>query len=459
MAGNKNKAGPYRKALPNQPIRQLLSPINSFLFLQSTSGLVLVFVTAVALVLANSGAVHGFLEFWHLPCRINIGSWKFEKDLLHVINDGLMAVFFFVVGLEIKREMVVGELRDPRKAALPVIAAIGGMLVPAVAFVVCAQILGLAGDAMRGWAIPMATDIAFVVGLLALFGRHVPLGLKILLLSLAIVDDLGAVLLIAFVFTESLSFELLGWAMAGFVLTYGMNRLGVRAVPIYVLVGVLIWFAVLKAGVHPTVAGVLLGLMTPASAWVSRETLNGVLGQLRTELDLLPDDPTTLHDELAAVEFATRESVPPLYRLENMLHPWVALAIMPIFALANAGVPIRMSAISDPLTQSVACGLIVGKPLGIGLFSFLAIKLGWARLPTGVNWTMLIGGGCLAGIGFTMSLFLTSLALPASSVDSGKLGTLLGSAISTILGMSIITYAVITRAAPESPQDMQDATV
>lgn len=453
MAGHKIQGAPFREVLPKQAIRQWLSPINAFLFLQSTSGLLLLFVTAIALFLANTDFVPGFLEFWHLTCQIRIGDWKLEKDLLHVINDGLMAVFFFVVGLEIKREIVVGELRDPRTAALPVIAAIGGMLVPAVVFVACSRILDVPGEASRGWAIPMATDIAFVVGLLALFGNRIPLGLKILLLSLAIVDDLGAVLLIAFVFTESLSFELLGWALGGFVLTYGMNRAGVRAVPIYVVVGGLIWLAVLKAGVHPTVAGVLLGLMTPATAWVNRETLNGVLGQLREELDRLPDDPTTLHDELAAVEFATRESVPPLYRLEHLLHPWVALAIMPVFALANAGVPIRMSAISDPLTQSVACGLLVGKPLGIGLFSFLAVKLGWARLPTGVNWSMLMGGGCLAGIGFTMSLFLTGLALPASHIDAGKLGTLMGSALSTILGMSILTYAVVMGGEPETSND------
>lgn len=443
MAGHKNQGAPYREVLPKQLIRQWFSPIESFLFLQSTSGLLLLVVTAIALFLANTDFVPGFLEFWHLTCQISIGDWKLEKDLLHVINDGLMAVFFFVVGLEIKREIVVGELRDPRTAALPVIAAIGGMLVPALVFIVCSLVLNVPEEASRGWAIPMATDIAFVVGLLALFGNRVPLGLKILLLSLAIVDDLGAVLMIAFVFTESLSFELLGWALGGFVLTYGMNRAGVRAVPIYVVVGGLIWLAVLKAGVHPTVAGVLLGLMTPASAWVKRETLNGVLGQLREELDRLPDDPTTLHDELAAVEFATRESVPPLYRLEHLLHPWVALAIMPVFALANAGVPIQMSYMSDPVTQSIACGLLIGKPLGIGLFSFLAVKLGLARLPTGVNWTMLMGGGCLAGIGFTMSLFLTGLALPESSVDAGKLGTLMGSALSTILGMSILTYAVV----------------
>jgi NhaA family Na+:H+ antiporter len=453
LAGHKNQHAPYREVLPKQPIRQWLSPIESFLFLQSTSGLLLVVITAIALFLANTDFVPGFLKFWHLPCQVRIGDWKLEKDLLHVINDGLMAVFFFVVGLEIKREIVVGELRDPRTAALPVIAAIGGMLVPALVFVVCSLILNVPGEASRGWAIPMATDIAFVVGLLALFGNRVPLGLKILLLSLAIVDDLGAVLLIAFVFTESLSFELLGWALGGLLFIYGMNRAGVRAVPIYVVVGGLIWLAVLKAGVHPTVAGVLLGLMTPASAWVNRETLNGVLGQLREELDRLPDDPTTLHDELAAVEFATRESVPPLYRLEHLLHPWVALAIMPVFALANAGVPIRMSYMSDPVTQSIACGLLVGKPLGIGLFSFAAVKLGLARLPTGVNWTMLMGGGWLAGIGFTMSLFLTGLALPDSHIDAGKLGTLLGSVLSTILGMSILTYAIVMGGGHETTSD------
>ena len=427
--------------LPDQPLKVWLSPLKQFLFLQSTSGILLLICTALSLILANSPWGEAYLSYWHVPCFIGIGGWSFEKDLLHVINDGLMTIFFFVVGLEIKRELVLGELRHFRQAALPIFAALGGMLIPALMYMITGRIAGLDAAAQRGWAIPMATDIAFVVGVLALFGSRVPFSLNILLLSLAIVDDLGAVLIIAFVFTEGLVWSALGVALGGVILTWWMNRVGVRSIMLYTGVGIVVWAAVFQSGIHPTVAGVVLGLMTPATPWVSKSLLDKVLLQLRSELAREPHNSSELHDELSEAEFAARESMAPLYRLEHALHPWVALAIMPLFALANAGVMIDMASAFEPVAISVALGLVLGKPVGILLFSLIAVKVGFAELPRGVSWLMLLGGGCLAGIGFTMSLFLTALALPDSLVNAGKLGTLMGSAASLILGVVLLLVA------------------
>ncbi|MBW7906950.1 MAG: Na+/H+ antiporter NhaA [Phycisphaerae bacterium] len=448
---------PNDRLFPGRPIERLLAPVQRFLRVEASSGIVLVACTVLALLLANSPLGDEMEALWHLSCQIGIGQWVLAKDLHHVVNDGLMAIFFFVVGLEIKREMVAGELRNPRHAALPIVAALGGMLIPAALFVLLAWLLHLPATIHRGWAIPMATDIAFVVGVLALFGSRVPFSLKIMLLSLAIVDDLGAVLIIAFVFTEQISWAALALAAAGFGLTYGLNRVGVRNVPVYVLVGAGIWLAVLKSGVHPTVAGVMLGLLTPASAWIGNATLTEVVEDLmrrlrggrgeggRRDAGGHSDD-DELHSALDRARLAMRESVSPLNRLEHGLHPWVAFVIMPVFALANAGVEINVSSATDPLAYAIAAGLLIGKPLGIVGFSYLAVKAGFAQLPTGTSWLMLIGGGCLAGIGFTMAIFLATLSLPANEIDAGKIGILGGSLLSTVAGAAILLFA--TRGRP-----------
>ncbi|MBA4031718.1 MAG: Na+/H+ antiporter NhaA [Planctomyces sp.] len=439
------------RVLPKSRIAGWLSPVRRVLKLQATSGLLLMATTAIAMIAANSPWSGPFLHFWETPCVIAFGDYLLKKDLLHVINDGLMTIFFFVVGLEIKREVVSGELSDLRKATLPIVAAIGGMIVPATVFLLVGSVLSLPAEAVKGWTIPMATDIAFVVGLLSLFGNRVPIGLKILLLSLAIVDDLGAVILIAVLFTEHLALLSLGIGAGGVVLTFLMNRIGVRSVGLYVVVGAITWLAVLKSGVHPTIAGVVLGLMTPGKAWVPYDTLAAVLDRLRAELSRFTTQPPTadghpqpvphsktLHDDLAEAEFATRESIAPLYRLEHLLHPWVAFLIMPLFALANAGVPLDLSQAFQPVAICVAVGLALGKPLGIFGLSYIAVMLRIAKLPEGVSWKLYLGGACLAGIGFTMSLFLGALALPEELIPSGKLGTLMGSAVSATLGMWLI---------------------
>lgn len=435
---------PSNGPLPIAPIHRWLAPVNRFMAVEASSGIVLVACTILALVLANSAWSDWFLAIWKMTCRIGIGDWVLEKSLLLVINDGLMAIFFFVVGLEIKREIVAGELRTMRKAALPVIAALGGMVIPAGLFLVLCQVIPLPADVHRGWAVPMATDIAFVVGVLALFGPRVPFSLKIMLLSVAIVDDLGAVLVIAIAFTEEIAWTPLGLAALGFAVTYGLNRAGVRSVPVYVIVGAGIWLAVLKSGVHPTVAGVMLGLLTPASAWIGDRALGEVIEDLLKRLrgQKQADDGCDLETALDRASFAARESVSPLSRLEHGLHPWVAFLIMPVFALANAGVEVRMDAATDPLAAAIAAGLLFGKPIGILGFSWLGVKLGIAQLPTGTGWMHVAAGGCLAGIGFTMAIFLATLSLPGVEIEAGKIGILGGSLLSAVLGSFLLARAV-----------------
>jgi NhaA family Na+:H+ antiporter len=410
--------------------------LTRFLQIESASGFVLLGCTVVALVLANSPWSAAFADFWQVRVGFAVAGFELNEPLHFWVNEGLMTLFFFVVGLEIKRELVAGELRDPRKAALPVMAALGGMVVPAVIYLLWQG--GQPGQA--GWGIPMATDIAFVVGFLALLGPRVPLGLKILLLSLAIADDIGAVLVIAVVYTTAISLPALAVAAAGFGATSFFNRIGVRQVAIYVVVGAGIWLAFLKSGVHPTVAGVLLGLLTPASAWVGHRALQDVLTDVLRRLRGNRGEGAHPHRPRALGHLVTtaREAISPLERLETRLHPWVAFGIMPAFALANAGVKIEPAALGNPVALAVAAGLVLGKPIGIVLFSWLAVHIGLARLPAGVNWRIMVGAGCLAGIGFTMSLFLAGLALDGPLLDAGKIGTLTGSSVSAILGSLLL---------------------
>lgn len=428
--------------LPVTPVDRWLAPVNRFLRIEATSGGVLLACTAVALVVANSPVGTWFAEIWKTPVSLSIGGFALAGDVGHlIVNDGLMTIFFFVVGLEVKREIVHGEFRDPKKALLPLVAALGGVLMPAAIYLA----LQWGEPGQRGWAVPMATDIAFVVGFLALFGTRVPFGLKILLLSLAVVDDLVAVLIIAFVFTETLAWAWLGWAAAAFSVVYVFHRIGVRSVSVYVLIGAFIWLAFLQAGVHPTVAGVLLGLLTPAHAWVGRATLADVLmaawqratGEGRVSV---------ARADVESARFAVREAVSPLQRLEDGLHPWVAFVIMPLFALANAGVALSLTSLGEPIAVAVAAGLTLGKPIGIMLLCVLAVRAGLTSLPDGVTWGMLTGGACLAGIGFTMALFLNALAFPAADfpvyASAGKIGTLAGSVASAVLGSVVLASAL-----------------
>lgn len=422
--------------LPVAPVDRWLRPFARFLRIESASGLVLLVCTAVAIVLANSRWSEGFLEIWETRFGLSIGAFEMRKPLHLWVNDGLMTLFFFVVGLEIKRELVSGELRDRRKAALPVMAALGGMIIPAAIYL--ALRAGRAGQS--GWGVPMATDIAFVVGILALMGRRAPVGLRIVLLSLAIADDIGAVLVIAVFYSSDISMTALGVGAAGFGIILILNRLGVRRIPIYLALGTVIWFAFLKSGVHPTVAGVLLGLITPAHAWVGDQRLKQILESSLLRLRTERDGEIEPHHRplLKQVSTAAVESVSPLERLETALHPWVAFGIMPLFALANAGVAINLNSIGHPVAWAVVAGLVLGKPLGIMVVTWVSVRIGLARLPTGVNWKVMLGGGCLAGIGFTMSLFIAGLGLDGPLLDAGKVGTLIGSALSAALGSTLL---------------------
>jgi Na+:H+ antiporter, NhaA family len=426
-------AAPVPPQLPQRPVERLLGPVARFLRVESASGLVLLVCTLVALTVANSRWAAPFHEFWHTHIRVGVGSWEIDLSLLHWVNDGLMAIFFFVVGLEIKRELVDGELSEWRKAALPVVAAIGGMVAPALIYL----ILPHPPEARAGWGIPMATDIAFVVGFLALLGPRVPSGLKILLLSLAIADDIGAVLVIAVAYTAELNIRMLGLAAVGFALIVLFNRLGVRSVAIYALVAAVIWLGFLKSGVHPTVAGVLLGLLTPARPWLDENTVRQVIvnGMERSRAEHAGQE---REETMAQVGTAARAAISPLKRLETALHPWVSFVFMPVFALGNAGVAVEPGALSHPVALAVAVGLLFGKPSGIVLFSWLAVRGGLAALPAGVNWRVMMGAGCLAGIGFTMALFIAGLALPSDLLDAGKIGTLTGSLASAVIGSVLL---------------------
>lgn len=435
-------------SLPAVPVDRWLAPVQRFMHIEAASGVVLLACTAVALILANSPASYWFAGLWKTAVSVSVGGFTLAGDVGHlIVNDGLMTIFFFVVGLEIKRHMVHGELRDPRKALLPLFAALGGVLMPAAIYLT----LQWGEPGQRGWAVPMATDIAFVVGFLALFGSRVPFGLKILLLSLAIVDDLIAVLIIAFVFTESIAWNWLVLAGAAFGLVYVFNRIGIRSIGVYLLIGVCIWFAFLQAGVHPTVAGVMLGLLTPATAWIGQRTFADVLKDAWDRARHDADDPETSTVDVAVASVVVREAVSPLQRLEQGLHPWVAFGIMPLFALANAGVALEPAGLVDPVAVSVAVALAVGKPVGILLLCTLAVRAGLTSLPAGVTWPILAGGACLAGIGFTMALFLNSLAFAGSGLPgaeaAGKVGTLAGSMVSALVG-SLVLWVALKRARP-----------
>jgi NhaA family Na+:H+ antiporter len=436
-------------SLPVAAVDRWLAPVTRFLHIEAASGVVLLACTAAALLIANSPAAGGLAGIWKTQVSLSLGGFTLSGDVGHlIVNDGLMTIFFFVVGLEVKREMVHGELRDPRKALLPVFAALGGVVVPASIYLA----LQWGEPGQRGWAIPMATDIAFVVGFLALFGTRVPFGLKILLLSLAIVDDLVAVLIIAFVFTETLAWGWLGLAAGAFGIVYVFHLVGVRSVGVYALIGAFIWLAFLRSGVHPTVAGVLLGLLTPAHAWIGQKTFTDALKAAWQHASREDDEPEHAPADAGLTQFAAREAVSPLQRLEDGLHLWVAFGIMPLFALANAGVALSPSSLGEPVALAVATALTLGKPIGIVLSCLLAVRLRVTSLPEGVTWGMLTGGACLAGIGFTMALFLNGLAFPVAGFPlheaAGKIGTLAGSSVSAVVG-AIVLSAALRRSMPD----------
>ena len=444
MTSDPGADDPEDSGLPRAPIDLVIEPLARFMHVEAASGGVLVFATAAALALANSPLADDFLGIWKTQFGFAFGDFSVKHSLKHWISDGLMAVFFFVIGLEVKRELVIGELRDIRRAALPIAAALGGMVVPAGIYLA----LQAGEPGARGWGIPMATDIAFVVGCLAVLGSRVPPGLRVLLVSLAIADDIGAILVIALGYTETIHWGALAWGVAGVALIPAMARAGVRSFGVYTVVGAAVWLAFHESGIHATIAGVALGLLTPSSAYLSEGTFSRLVARVQGVLSGegrsgMSHRAAQLHD----FRYATRELVSPLEYLETILHPWVGFAIVPIFALANAGVEIHPSAFREPVAVAVGAALVIGKPLGIVLACWLAVRLGMATLPDGVGWASIVGGGFLAGIGFTMALFISGLALSGPLLDAAKLGILAASAVAALVGFLILFRSL--RSAPE----------
>ncbi len=388
--------------------------LREFLRLESASGLLLIAATALAMIVVNTPAKFLYDHFLNTPIEVRVGQLELAKPLLLWINDGLMAIFFFLIGLEIKREVLEGELSHPSRIILPAISALGGMTIPALVYAAVNW-----GDslALRGWAIPAATDIAFALGILALLGPRVPTSLKVFLLTLAIIDDLGAIVIIALFYSGTLSIISLGVAAGVLLLLFVMNRRGVTDIAPYILVGIVLWISVLKSGVHATLAGVLLAFFIPLQR-------NG------------------------------EQQESPLHKLEHDLHPTVAYGILPLFAFANTGIPFQgfsLQSLLQPVPLGILLGLYVGKQVGVFAFAWLAVKLGLAQLPEGSDWLGLLGVATLCGVGFTMSLFISSLAFEHTGTSlaiDARLGILVGSLLAGVTGYVLLKYA-LSRKRPE----------
>jgi NhaA family Na+:H+ antiporter len=421
--------------------QQAFATLERFLHVEAVSGIVLLFAAAVALIWANSLYAHSYHSFWHLPVSIGFGNFDFTRSLNFWINDGLMTVFFLVAGMEVRREIHEGALSERSQAALPVAAAVGGVVAPALIF------LTLNVDPVRsqGWAVPTATDIAFAVGVLALLGSSIPRNVRILLLALAIIDDVIAVLIIAFFYSGGLGLSGFLIAAFGILMVLGLQRIGAGSAYVYILPGAVVWTGLLMTGAHPTLAGVVLGLMTPVRSMPMREhpvdIISRVAKEVSTRFSGAKHDAEAMTQPLRQLRVANREMLPPVVRVQSALHPWVAFGIMPVFALANAGVTVGGVDLSTGpaslVLLGVAVALVVGKPLGIVAITWLTIQAGWLRLPSGVSWAGVWLIGLLAGIGFTMSIFIAILAFPDQDLlAAAKLGVLLGSLVAALLGLA-----------------------
>ena len=445
---------PWEKAFD-----KVVTPFEEFIHHESTSGLLLMACAVLALTFANTALHDSYAHILHIPVGFSFGGWRLEHSLHHWINDGLMWLFFFLVGLEIKREVLVGQLSDFRQALLPIIAAIGGMVVPAALY----ALINVGGEGLSGWGVPMATDIAFAVGVLVLLGSRVPKSLLTFLVALAIVDDLGAVAVIAIFYTDTLVWEALGAALLLVGILISLNRFGIRSPTPYFLVGTLLWMAFLESGVHATVAGILTAWTIPArSKFDSKlfgdriEALSQRMQQRRSanaECTITQDENArrgviqTLLDGIHMVET-------PLQRLEHSLHVPVAFFVVPLFALANAGIPLHLDQIpavlTNPITLGIIAGLVVGKLVGIAGLSLLAVKLGIGQMPEGTTARHLVGVGLLGGIGFTMSIFIAELGFKGQTeaLLLAKTGVLFASVIAGIAGFLWLRLAAAP--APDS---------
>jgi NhaA family Na+:H+ antiporter len=434
--------------------RQVVLPAERFIYNETIGGTLLLVCAIVALVWANSPWSQAYFALRHTSVALQIGSVAFALSLQHCINDGLMTIFFFIVALEIKRELVYGDLSETRKAALPVAAALGGMILPAGIY-----LLFTAGaKAAAGWGIPMATDIAFALALLALLGKRVPSRLRMFVLAFAIADDLGSILVIAIKYTAHFSpvAVVVAGAVLGLMLT--MRWLGFRSILAYALPAIVFWAATLESGVHATIAGVILGAITPAKSLGRKSAFAASVQDLLPNVRESVDREESEYSEvlLGRIEELARQTESPLERLERMVHPWVSYLVLPVFALMNAGVALSgefiRQALTSPVTQGVVVGLVVGKAVGVTGFAWLAVRLGWAALPDGVAWRHIMGAGVIGGVGFTVALFITGLAFTEKVlVEEAKVGVLSASLIAALVGYLFLL--MVNRAQKEGEQE------
>ena len=425
--------------MQKSPIDKIMSPVNKFIQLEYTSGVVLLLSVIVAIIWANSPFAESYHHLWELHLSIGFDQYVFDQPLHIWINDGLMVMFFFVIGLELKREFMDGELSSAKKASLPMAAALGGMIVPALFYFTINQ----GTEAAHGWGIPMATDIAFALALLSIAGKHIPGSIKVFLSALAVADDLGAVLVIAFFYTEELNFIPLAIAGLFLVMMLMGNRIGIRSTAFYLLMGLVVWMGFLLSGVHATIAGVLTAFTIPAATKVNELIYASKLKKLAADFENeIPSNSTLTtpqqHQTIEQIKDLSLAAETPLQKIEHAMHPWVAFAVMPLFALANSGMVIGsdfFTAIINPVSIGIMVGLIGGKFIGILLFTWLMVKFKISKLPAQASWNHIIGVALLGGVGFTMSLFISNLAFTdVAMINQAKYGILLASVTAGILG-------------------------
>jgi Na+:H+ antiporter, NhaA family len=433
--------------LPRELLDRLTHPFTDFLRIEALGGVVLLGAAIAALLLSNSPWAHFFTDLWETPVGLRLGSIESGRSLREWINDALMTSFFLLVAVELKRSLVLGELSNVRVAALSIAGALGGMIVPATLY----QLLQIGQVGAGGWGTVMATDTAFVICCLALLGTRIPLALRVFMLSLAIVDDIGAILVVAIGYSDNILWQPIAAAAVGIAIVPALARVGVRSVAVYFVIGAMIWLAIDASGVHATIAGVILGLLTPARRWVSDERLYAILDQVVAHPDAAEDSGATKDREtLQVAAIAAREALAPVERIEIALHPWVGFVVMPLFALANAGLPFSLSNLELSLAATIFIALVVGKPLGILTFCWLAVRTGVATRPVDLSWGVMAGGSALAGIGFTMSLFIAGRAFDPGLIDSAKLGIFAASVISAVLGLVVLAWAARERGSPRA---------
>ena len=420
------------------PIEFLTTPFARFAKLEAAGGILLLAATAIALVWANSPWEASYHAIWHTEFTVGVGPYILSWSRHYWVNDGLMSIFFFLVGLEIKREVLIGELSSFRQAAFPMMAALGGSIVPALIYFA----INRGTHAEHGWGIPMATDIAFALGVLALLGSRIPPSLKIFVAALAIVDDIFGVLVIALFYTAHISYVSLALGLAGVAFSFIANWAGIRSPAVYALIGVFVWFSVLQSGVHATIAGVLLAFTIPVRSSVDKPQFLSKCRWLLDKFEAAEIDSSESHGAIHALEQQCEKMETPLHRIEHSLQPWVSFFIMPVFAFSNAGVHVLgklEAAATSSITLGVALGLLLGKPIGIVAFAWLAAKTRLAAPPSGVSWRQIFGASWLCGIGFTMSLFIAGLALGEGDIlDLAKIGTLAASLAAGILGSIVL---------------------